>query len=71
VEEKEYELILKYRPKYNREAGFTRLNKFKAKSTGMYLIDKKHAEEEMAKLLTEIEEKKEVDDIVTVFKRRL
>jgi excinuclease UvrABC nuclease subunit len=77
AEEKEYELILKYKPKYNREIGGTP-NKFKGKSPEMYKIDKRyaevgkrHAEKEMAKLITEIEGKKEVDDIITVFKRRL
>jgi hypothetical protein len=77
VEDKEYELIQKYRPKYNKETGGSN-TKFKGKSPEMYKIDKKyaevgkrHAEKEMAKLLTEIEGKKEVDDIVAVFKRRL
>jgi hypothetical protein len=76
AEEKEYELILKHKPKYNKETGITRL--VRTKSPEMYKIGqrhaevgKRHAEEEMAKLITEIEGKKEVDDIITVFKRRL
>jgi hypothetical protein len=77
AEDKEYELILKYKPKYNRDIGGIN-NKFKVKSPAMYkmdkeyaVIDKRHAEEAGAKLLAEIEGKKEVDDIITVFKRRL
>jgi hypothetical protein len=76
IEDKEYELILKYKPIYNRQRG--NLNPFKNKPPAMYKMDKehhretkKHAEDAMAKLLTDIEGKEEVDDIITVFKRRL
>jgi hypothetical protein len=76
IEDKEYELILKYKPKYNRQSSSP--NPFKNKSPAMYKMDKeyhketkKHAEDAMAKLLTDIEGKEEVDDIITVFKRRL
>jgi hypothetical protein len=76
AEDKEYELILKYKPKYNKQSG--RLNPFKDKSPAMYRMDKEHnnetkkqAEDAMAKLLADIGEKEEVDDIVSVFRRRL
>jgi hypothetical protein len=76
AEEKEYELILKYKPQYNRETATTRW--FRTKSPEMDKMRKrhaeggrKHAEDAMTKLLADIGEKEEVDDIVSVFKRRL
>lgn len=76
LEEKEYELILKYKPKYNMETATTRW--FRTKSPEMHKIGKRHAEEgkkqaeeEMAKLLIELDNKEETEDIISVFKRRL
>jgi hypothetical protein len=67
VEDKEYELILKYKPRYNKETGYA----FRGKSPEMHKMDKEYAEKGIAELIVELNEKKEVEDIVAVFKRRL
>jgi predicted GIY-YIG superfamily endonuclease len=67
AEEKEHELILKYKPRYNRETAYA----FRGKSPEMHKRDRRHTEKEYEKLLTEIANKEETDDIVSVFKRRL
>jgi hypothetical protein len=73
VDVKEAEFIFKYRPPYNIEtAGRGKFRVKDLKITHMQRKANKHqADLEMENLMTEIAEKKDVDDIITVFKRRL